>query len=199
MATTKKVRFYSVGAADCHVYGDVAELTGDRQGYLYVAATSKREAAEIVDQASGVSGITAREFNEVDNRAVGELHNSGFLVEAGDLIVEDLRHEKVVKVVDDTARLVAMRSCDRNTRVRTLLIEREVAAADLHTLRAALELVDSFSLPCDEEFHRPLGVWLQAALDDLSATVMVPPGEELRSTTSSALEFAERLMERQSR
>lgn len=198
MATTKKVKFYSVGAESCHVYGEVAALMGNRQAYLYVAAHSQRHAAEIVDRASGVSGITSREFR-ADALPDEDLVKNGFLAEAGDLIVEDLRHEKVVKVEGDIARLVGVRSHDRNTKVTTFLVEREVPAADLHTLRVALELVDSFSLPCDEEFQRPLGVWLQVALDDLSATVMVPPGEELRPTTSSALEFAERLVERQQR
>lgn len=194
MATTKKVKFYSVGASDCHVYGEVSRLIGSMQGYLAIAAHSQRHAAEIVQEASGISGITAREFR-IDTLPSEDLVNNGFLVEAGDLIVEDLRHEKVVKVEGDIARLIGIRRYDRNTGITTFLVEREVAYADLHTLQIALELVDSFSLPCSEEFQRPLGVWLQAALDDLTATVMVPPGEELRATTSSALEFAQRLVE----
>lgn len=194
MATTKKVKFYNVNAADCHVYGEVAELVGDRQGYLYVAAHSQRHAAEIVHEAAGVSGITAREFRP-DVSPEKDLIDAGFLVEAGDLIVESLRHNRVVKVWVDSARLVAVRHHDRNTNTTSLLVEREVAYADVHTLQVALELVDSFSLPCGEEFQRPLGVWFQAALDDLTATVMVKPGEGLRPTTSSALEFAQRLVE----
>lgn len=194
MAVTKKVKFYNVGAADCHVYGRVSELIGGRQGYLYVAATSQREAAEIVDKADGISGITSREFRP-DLSPEKDLVENGFLAEAGDLIVEDLRHERVVKVDGEDVRLIAVRHYDKNTRVTSLLVEREVAYADVHTLQVALELVESFSLPCAEEFQRPLAVWFQAALDDLTATVMVPPGEELRPTTSSALEFAERLVE----
>ena len=184
MATTKKVKFYNVGAADCHVYGRVSELIGGRQGYLYVAATSQREAADIVNKADGISGITSREFRP-DLSPEKDLVENGFLAEAGDLIVVD----------GEDARLIAVRHYDKNTRVTSLLVEREVAYADVHTLQVALELVESFSLPCAEEFQRPLAVWFQAALDDLTATVMVPPGEELRPTTSSALEFAERLVE----
>lgn len=194
MATTKKVKFYSVGAASCFIYGKVAELIGNRQGYLTVAANSKRHAAEIIHAAEGISDVTVREFG-AESAPSEDLVNAGFLMEAGDLIVEDLGNRKIVKVDGDSARLVAIRHFDQNTRITSLLVEREVAYADLHTLQVALELVDSFSLPCSEEFQRPLGVWLQAALDDLTATVMVKPGEELRPTTSSALEFAERLVE----
>src|SRR5688572_3896879 len=169
MATTKKVKFYSVGAADCHVYGRVAELTGDRQGYLYVAATSQREAAMIVDRADGISGITAREFRP-DLSPENDLVNNGFLTEAGDLIVEDLRHEKIVKVSGMSVRLVAVRHYDRNTRVRTLLVKREASQHDIGSLKYALErLGDPQQLLVDRCLVGSLQAWLQAALDDLTA------------------------------